>query len=106
MITFDDFKKLDIRVGTIVEAGRVEGSDKLLRLMVDLGEEKRQVIAGIGKVYEPEDLVGKQIPILTNLEPKELMGLESQGMILAADEEGKPILLHPDKPIKNGTQVR
>ncbi len=106
MVTFEEFKKLDIRVGTIVEAGRVEGSDKLLRLVIDLGEETRQLVAGIGKMYEPEELIGKQIPILANLEPKTLMGIESQGMILAASEDGQPVLLHPDKSVTNGAQVR
>jgi len=106
VISFDDFKKLDIRIGTIIEAERVEGSDKLLKLQIDLGEEKRQIIAGLGKQYEPQDLVGRQIPILANLEPKMLMGLESQGMLLAADDDGKPVLLHPDKIVNNGAKVK
>lgn len=106
MITFDDFAKLDIRTGTIIEAQRVEGSEKLLKLQIYLGDEKRQLIAGIGKHYEPQDLVGRQIPILANLEPKMIMGLESQGMILAADDDGKPVLLHPDKQVGNGAKVK
>lgn len=106
VISFKDFKKLDIRIGTILEVERVEGSEKLLKLQIDMGQEKRQLIAGIGKQYEPETLIGKQIPVLTNLEPKMMMGLESQGMILVADEEGKPVLLNPDKQVKNGSEVR
>lgn len=106
MITFDDFKKLEIRIATIIEAERVEGSEKLLKLKVDLGSEQRQLLAGIGKYYEPEEVIGKQIPILANLEQKTLMGLESQGMILAANEEGQPVLLHPDKQVTNGVEIR
>ena len=104
-ITFEDFAKLDIRVGTILEAEAVEGADKILKLVVDLGDEKRTIAAGIAEFYTPEELIGKQVPVLTNLEPRTFRGVESQGMILAADDE-KPILLHPDKQIPNGTKLR
>src|SRR3989344_9126254 len=106
-INFEDFSKLEIRIGKIISAERVEGSDKLLKLVVDFGEATadlpagRQVIAGIGKVYEPESLIGKECPFAFNLESKMLKGLESQGMILCADDEG-PVLLHPDREIKEG----
>lgn len=106
MITIDDFKKLDIRIGTIIAAERIEGADKLLKLEIDLGTEKRQVCAGLAQHYQPEQLIGKQIPFLANLEPRMLRGIESQGMILAADHEGKPVLLHPDTIIPNGGIVR
>lgn len=106
MITFEDFKKLDIKIGTILSAEKIEGADKLLKLEIDLGGEKRQLVAGIAQYYTPEELVGKQIPILTNLEPRTIRGIESQGMILAADEAGSCILLHPDKPITPGSMVR
>ncbi|MFZ5559842.1 MAG: methionine--tRNA ligase subunit beta [Patescibacteria group bacterium] len=106
MISFDDFNKLDIRIGTILEAEKVEGADKLLKLLVDIGEEKRILIAGIAEDYQPEDIIGKQIPILTNLEPKTLRGIESQGMILAIDIEGRATLMHPDKKVANGSKVR
>ena len=106
MITIDDFKKLEIKIGTIISAERIEGADKLLKLQVDLGSEKRQICAGIAQWYAPEDLVGKQIPILANLEPRMLRGNESQGMMLAADSEGRPILLHPETKIANGSIVR
>lgn len=97
MISFDEFKKVELRVAEILAAGRVEGSDKLLRLKASLGEEERQIIAGLGKSYEPEDLVGKKVIIVANLEPRSLMGLESQGMILAVtNEEGRPIILTPE----------
>lgn len=106
MINFEEFKKMEIRIGTIIEAQRVEGSEKLLRLKVDVGSEQRQILAGIGKAYDPEALIGKQIPVVANLEPKTMMGFESQGMILAADGDGQPVLLHPDSQVPDGAQVR
>jgi methionine--tRNA ligase beta chain len=106
MISFDDFNKLEIRIGTILEAEKVEGADKLLKLLVDIGDEKRTLVAGIAQDYQPKDIIGKQIPILANLEPKKLRGIESQGMILAVDIEGKATLLHPDKEVPNGSKVR
>lgn len=106
MADINDFNKLSIKIGTIRSAEIVEGSSKLLKLDIDLGHEKRQILAGIGEKYKPEDLKGKQIPILANLEPRAMMGLESRGMILAADVNGEPVLLHPDDKIANGTSVR
>ncbi len=107
MINYDDFKKLDIQIGTIESVDRIEGADKLLKLIIDLGTEKRQILAGIAEfVEDPQSLVGKQIPVLVNLEPRKMRGLESQGMMLAADHEGKPILLHPETKIPNGSIVR
>jgi len=105
MITYDDFAKLELVVATIKTAERVEGSDKLLRLMVDIGDEERQIVAGIGKNHEPEDLIEKQIIILKNLEPRELMGIESQGMLLAATSETGPLLLAPENPTNSGSRV-
>lgn len=105
-ISFEDFKKLDIRIGRITSAERVEGSDKLLRLEVDFGEEKRQILAGIGKIYAPEELLGKKCPFAYNLAPKVLMGLESQGMILCSSNESGPVLLHPDRDIPAGSQIK
>lgn len=105
-ITFKDFKKLEIKIGTIEKAEPVEGSEKLIKLEVGLGEEKRQIIAGIAQFYSPENLVGKQVPVLTNLEPKVMMGLESQGMILAAEVDEKAVLLHPDQVVPPGSTIR
>jgi methionine--tRNA ligase beta chain len=106
MINFDDFKKVELRVGTIMEASRVEGSDKLLKLSVDIGETMpRQILAGVGKFYGPEDLVTQQIVMVANLEPRQLMGFESQGMVLACGE-GEVVLLKPFKPTVNGSLVR
>jgi methionine--tRNA ligase beta chain len=105
-ITFEDFKKIDLRVGKILEAEKIEGSEKLLKLIVDLGKEKRQLVAGIGKYYRPEDLIGKEIVVVANLEPKKIMGIESQGMLLAADKDGEPVILIPEKEVFPGTIVR
>jgi len=105
MIPYADFAKLDLRVGRVLVAERVQGSEKLLRLEVDLGTEKRQLVAGIGKNYSPEEVAGKKIVVLTNLEPRKMVGLESQGMLLAAWEEKEVVLLTVDKEIKEGAKV-
>lgn len=114
IIQFEDFKKLDLRVARVTLAERVAGSDKLLRLEVELELEpapgaeptpKRQIVAGIGKVYEPELLIGREIIIVANLEPRKLMGLESQGMLLAASDEGGPSLLTPDRTVVPGSRI-
>ncbi|MCE4600204.1 MAG: methionine--tRNA ligase subunit beta [Desulfurococcales archaeon] len=106
-IKYEDFAKIDLRVGKVVEAERVKGSKKLLKLIVDLGSEKRQVIAGLAKWYKPEDFIGKYVIVVANLEPKKLMGMESQGMILAAPCEGgeKPALLTLTEPVEPGSKV-
>ncbi|PIR07422.1 methionine--tRNA ligase subunit beta [Candidatus Jorgensenbacteria bacterium CG11_big_fil_rev_8_21_14_0_20_38_23] len=106
MISFEEFQKIDLRVGKIVEAEKVEGADKLLKLKVDLGTEKRQLVAGIAKFYQPKDLIGREIVVVVNLEPKTLIGIESQGMLLAANIEGKPVLLKPDEEVPPGTKIR
>lgn len=105
MITFDDFQKLDLRIAKVLEVERVEGSEKLLCLQVDLGQERRQIIAGIGNVYSLESLIGKKIVIVANLEPRKIMGFESQGMLLAADD-GSPVLLTPEKEVALGIKIR
>ena len=106
MVTFDDFKKLEIRIGKITLAEKVKDANKLVKLEVDLGETKRQLVAGIARYYNPEELIGKQIPILVNLEPRAIRGIESQGMLLTAVEGEKPILLHPDKEVSPGIRVK
>jgi len=106
MASTQDFAKLAIKIGTIRSAEKVEGSSKLLKMDIDLGHERRQILAGIGEKYDPKDLKGKQVPIIANLEPRMLMGLESQGMILVADKNGEPILISPAEKVANGTQVR
>jgi methionine--tRNA ligase beta chain len=106
MITFSDFSKLELKIGTIKSAEKVEGSDKLMKLEIDLGDETRQLVAGVAEWYSPKDLKGKQIPVLANLEPKKFRGIESQGMILAAEHDGKAILLHPDSKVEPGSKIR
>lgn len=106
LITFDDFTKLDLRVGEIVECVKKEGSDKLLRLTVDFGEEgTRNILSGIAQWYTPEKLIGKQFIFVINLEPRKIMGEESQGMILAADGK-KPLPLKPSSKTTPGTGIR
>jgi methionine--tRNA ligase beta chain len=117
-ITIDDFKKLDIRIGTVVKAEVPEWSHWVIKLTVDLDPEigERTIFAGIMKFYKPEDLEGKQFPFVVNIEPKKIgpEGDFSQGMMLAADyitdekkpEEGKPVLFNLSEKVPNGTKVR
>lgn len=106
IIDIDYFAKLDLRIGKIVKAERIKKSKKLLKLEIDIGDEIRQVVAGIAENHEPESLIGKLVPILVNLKPAKLMGIESQGMILAVDVDGKAILLHPEKEVPIGSKIR
>ncbi|MEK7621685.1 MAG: methionine--tRNA ligase [Patescibacteria group bacterium] len=107
MITYDEFKKVELKIGEIKTAERVVGSEKLLKLAVEIGgAAPRQIIAGIGKVYEPETLLGKQIVIVTNLEPRIIMGLESQGMVLAADGASGPVVLLPERSVATGAMLK
>lgn len=105
MIKFEDFAKLEIQIGTIVQAERVPNTDKLLKLIVDLGSEKRQLVAGIALQYEVQDLPGKQVPVVCNLEPAKIRGVESNGMVLCAAMP-EPVLLLPQKQVPNGSRVK
>lgn len=106
IITFEDFTKLDLRIGTVKECVKKEESEKLLRLTVDFGEEgERNILSGIALWYKPEELTGKQFVFIINIEPRKLLGEESQGMILAADGE-KPELLHISSIVPNGAAIR
>lgn len=106
IITYEDFTKLDIRIVTIIAAEPIEGADKLLKITLDAGDlGERTIAAGIKAWYSPEDLLGKQVPYLANLEPRKLRGVMSQGMLLAAGAD-EAILLHPDRTIEPGTKVR
>lgn len=106
MISFEDFQKLELRIGKILSAEKVAGSEKLVKLEVDLHEEKRQIVAGIGKTHGPETLVGREVVIAANLEPKKLMGLESQGMLLAVDIGETTVLLMPEGEVPPGSRVK
>lgn len=106
-IPYSDFEKLELKTAKILNAEKVQGTDKLLKLELDAGEgEPRQIVSGIAHVYPPEELVGKTIVLLANLEPKKIRGVESRGMLLAADSDEGPILLMPEKEVKSGTKVR
>jgi len=105
-ISFKEFQKCIIKIGKIAEASEVEGTAKLLKLIVDIGNKKVTLVAGIKDVYKPEDIVGKEVPVLVNLEPRKIRGILSEGMILAADLNGKPVLLHPDREVPPGSIVR
>ena len=91
MITYDDFKKVELKIAKIITAEEVPGAEKLLKLQIDLGQEKRQIVAGIKKNYQPGSLIGKEIVVVINLEPRMVMGVESNGMLLAASDEGGPV---------------
>jgi methionyl-tRNA synthetase len=106
LIGIEDFMKVDLRVGKIVEAVRVEKSEKLVKLKVDIGAETRQVVAGIGKSYTPEELLGKTIVIVANLKPAKLMGIESQGMLLAASNADLLAVATFDRETKAGSRVK
>ena len=106
MITYDDFKKVELKIAKIIEAEEVPGAEKLLKLQIDLGGEKRQIVAGIKKCYQAKDLIGREIVVVVNLEPRMLMGIESNGMLLAASDDSGPVLLRPDKDVPPGSGIK
>ncbi|MGZ5286469.1 MAG: methionine--tRNA ligase subunit beta, partial [Flavisolibacter sp.] len=106
-IVYDDFGKLDLRIGTVTSAEKVAKADKLLKLQVDLGFESRTIVSGIAQHFDLETLVGKQVIVVANLAPRKMRGIESQGMILTAEQpDGKLILVNPDMLTQNGSTVR
>lgn len=107
MINLEDFKKIEIRIGRVKSIEKVEGADKLLKFTFDLGGEERQILSGIAEFYtDLSALVGKEMPILVNLEPRTIRSLESQGMMLCADMDGRVVLLHPDQEVPPGSIVK
>jgi methionyl-tRNA synthetase len=105
-IQFDDFAKIELKVGTIVAAEKVEKADKLLKLSIDLGTETRTIVSGIALHFSPEDVVGKQVTVVTNLAPRKMRGIESNGMVLMAeDKSGKLHFVNPDTLIDAGSGV-
>jgi methionyl-tRNA synthetase len=105
-IEYDDFSKLDLRVGTVVTAEKVEKADKLLKLEIDLGYEKRIVVSGIALHFKPEEIIGRQVVVVANLAPRKMRGIESNGMILMAEDEGGKLkFINPDEQTKNGSAV-
>lgn len=106
VITIDEFAKVELKIGRILSAERVPKSDKLVKMKVDIGEE-RQIVAGIGKAYNPDELIGKSIVVVANLKPAKLMGVESHGMLLAAtDSKGDPVILSPERDVQEGARVK
>jgi len=104
-ITFEDFKKVEIRIGKILAAEKVAGADKLLKLQVDFGEFQRQIVSGIAESFTPEELIGKSLPFIVNLEYRKFKGEESQGMLMAIDAKDKTVLLEPASEVPEGTEV-
>ncbi len=105
-ISIRKFFEIELRVARVISAARVPNADRLLQLQVDLGTEERQLVAGIAEAYDPESLVGKRVVVVANLEPARIRGVESQGMLLAADLGGRPILATFDEEVAPGTPVR
>jgi methionyl-tRNA synthetase len=106
-VTFDDFTKIDIRTATILEAEKVPKTTKLLKLKIDTGLDIRTIVSGIAEYYEPEAIIGTQISIVANLEPRKIKGIESQGMILMAeDKDGKLIMVTPVDKVSNGSMIK
>ena len=104
-ITFEDFKRIEIKIGKILSCEKVENADKLLKLQVDFGEFQRQIVSGIAESFTPEELVGKKLPFIVNLEYRKFKGEESQGMLMAIDADEKTVLLEPSEDVKEGTLV-
>ena len=106
LISIEDFAKVQLKIGKVLQAERVPKSSKLIKLQVDTGEQ-RQIVAGIGNAYAPEELAGKSVVVVTNLKPAKLMGVESQGMLLAAtDSDGVLSILIPEKVVKEGAKIK
>ncbi len=104
-INIEDFHKIDLRVGRVIECEKVEKSRNLLKIIVDTGDEKKQIISSISNYYNPEDMLGKQLIIVNNLKPAKFMGLESQGMLLAVEDDKGVSLLNPDREMEPGSKV-
>ena len=105
-IVYDDFAKLDLRVGTVITCEKVEKADKLLKLTIDLGTETRTIVSGIALHYKSNEMIGKQVVVVVNLAPRKMKGIESQGMILTAeDKDGKLRLLKPEEAVIPGSSV-
>lgn len=107
MVTIDEFKKLDIRIGTVISAEKVADAGKLVKFVFDIGEEKRQIMPGMAQFLDsPSSLIEKQMPLLVNLEPRNFRGHTSEGMIIAADMDGHPVFLSPVERVPSGSIVK
>ena len=106
LIDISEFAKVELKVGEILSAEKVEDADKLLKIQVTLGDEERQIVAGIAKAYTPEELVGKKVAVVSNLKPAKLRGVESQGMLLAASSGDTISILTPMKDVPPGSKIK
>jgi methionyl-tRNA synthetase len=106
LIDIADFGRVNLRVAQVLACERVEGTDKLLKLQITLGDEQRQIVAGIAQHYAPEDLIGKKVVVVANLKPAKLRGIESQGMLLAASDAETVSILTPFKDVAVGSKVK
>lgn len=105
-ITYDDFAKLDLRVAKVIEVEKIPGKSKIVKGLIDLGNEKRNVIIGGAQYYQPEELIGKKVIVLVNLEPRTIAGIESGAMLLAADLNDKPFWLSVSDEVLLGTKIK
>ena len=106
IVTFDEFSKMDLRIGKIIKAEPVPQSRNLVKMTIDIGNESRQAVAGIAQHYSPKDLEDKNVVVIANLQPKKMFGIESNVMILAAEDEKTISILTPDRPVKAGSRIR
>ena len=106
MISFEEFQKVELKVAKVLSAEKVEKSNKLLKLQIDLGGETKQLVAGIAQQYTPESIVGREVIVVANLEPRVVFGVESQGMLLAASSAEGPVLLMPEKEVPPGSGIK
>jgi len=106
IVSFQEFSNMDLRIGKITKAESVAGSKNLVKMLIDVGGENRQAVAGIAQYYSPKELEGKQVAVIVNLQPKKMFGIESNVMILAAEDEKTVSVLLPDRPVKVGSKIR
>jgi methionine--tRNA ligase beta chain len=106
IVSYEEFSKMDLRIGKVVKAEPVQGSRNLVKMLIDIGGDSRQAVAGIAQYYNPKDLEGKSVAIIANLQPRKMFGLESNVMILAAEDDKTVSILLPDRPVKTGSKIK
>jgi len=106
IVSYEEFSKMDLRIGKVVKAESVPGSRNLVKMLIDTGGENRQAVAGIAQYYNPKDLEGRSVAVIANLQPRKMFGLESNVMILAAEDDKTVSILLPDRPVKTGSKIK
>jgi methionine--tRNA ligase beta chain len=106
IVSYEEFSKMDLRIGKITKADPVQGSRNLVKMLIDIGSGNKQAVAGIAQYYNPKDLEGKSVAIIANLQPRKMFGLESNVMILAAEDDKTVSILLPDRPVKTGSKIK